>query len=168
MASGDVVVVILEDMPPATSYATFDVRAGGSTPAESISVYDFDASASEYMDFKAFLKGYDGGGLTFRIAWTSTSATSGQTRWEIGIRRLSDDADDVDGSHSYDTNGVSATAPSAAGEIVYDNITFTNGADMDSWADGEAAIIRIYRDHDHADDGMTGDAELFALIGYET
>ena len=102
MASGDVCVVILEDMPPGTVYATPDTRVGGSTPAESISVYDFDAGVSEYMDFKAMLKGYDGGGLTFRIAWTSTSGTTSNTRWEIAIRRLSDDADDIDGAHTYD------------------------------------------------------------------
>jgi len=168
MASGDVVVSILEDMPPATSYATMDTRAGGSTPAESVSVYDFDASASEYMDFKALLAGYDGGGITFHVAWTSTSGTSSNTRWEIAIHRLSDDADDIDTAHTYDFNGVSAPAPSAAGEVVYDTVAFTDGADMDSWADGEIAVVRIYRDHDHADDGMTGDAELVALWATET
>lgn len=168
MASGDVVVSILEDMPPATSYATMDTRAGGSTPAESLPVYDFDASADEYMDFKALLSGYDGGGLTFHIAWASTSATSGVTRWGIAIRRFQDDAEDVDTSQTYDFNESDCTAASASGEIVYDTITFTNGADMDSWADGEFGIVRVYRNADHANDTMTGDAELVVLWATET
>jgi len=168
VATGDVVVQILEDMPPATSYATFDVRAGGSTPAESFAVYDFDAAADEYMDFKAFLKGYDGGGLTFRIGWASTSATSNVCRWGIAIRRFADDAEDMDTSQTYNFNELDCTAASASGEVVYDDITFTNGADMDSWAEGEFAVVRIYRNADHANDTMTGDAELVTLVGYET
>lgn len=168
MASGDVVVAILEAAPPATSYATFDTRAGGSTPAESVPCYDFDASTDEYMDFPAFLKGYDGGGLTIRLAWAATSATSGVTRWGVAIRRFADDAEDIDTSQTYDFNELDCTAASASGEVVYDNITFINGADMDSWADGEWGIIRVYRNADHANDTMTGDAELVGIIGYET
>lgn len=168
MATGDVVVSFLEDMPPATTYATFDVRAGGSTPAESLAVYDFDPDAIEYMDFKVALKGYDSGGLTFRLAWASTSATSGVCRWGAALRRFADDAEDIDTSQTYDFNDVDCTAASASGEIVYDNITFTNGADMDSWADGEFAILRIRRNATHANDTMTGDAELVGIIGYET
>ena len=168
MASGDNVVSILQIMPPTTVYATFDVRVGGSTPAENFPVYDFDAAASEYLDFLCKLAGYDGGGLTFTIPWSASSATSGSVRWEIGIRRLNDDAEDVDGAHTYETNGATDTAASASGELSYPTIAFTNGADMDSWADGELAIVRIYRDHDHANDDMTGDAELWTLIGKET
>ena len=168
MASGDVVVQVLEEMPPATTYATFDVRAGGSTPAESMAVWDFDPDAIEYMDFKCALKGYDGGGLTIRLAWAATSATSNVCRWGAAIRRFQDDAEDVDTSQTYDYNDVDCTAASASGEIVYDNITFTDGADMDSWADGELAIVRIYRNADHANDTMSGDAELVALWATET
>lgn len=168
MASGDVVVAILEAAPPATSYATFDTRAGGSTPAESVPCYDFDPDAIEYMDFPAFLKGYDGGGLTIRLAWASTSATSNVCRWGVAIRRFADDAEDIDTSQTYDYNDVDCTAASASGEVVYDNITFTDGADMDSWADGEWAIIRVRRNATHVNDNMAGDAELVGIIGYET
>ncbi len=168
MASGDAVVQILSVMPPGTTYATFDTRPGGSTPAENIPVWDFDPDASEYLDFLCNLDGYAGGGLTFTIPWSATSATSGQTRWEIGIRRVQDDAEDIDGSHSYQFNGVSDTAASASGELSYPTIAFTDGADMDSWAEGEIAVVRIYRDHDHGDDGMTGDAELWGIFGLET
>ena len=168
MASGDAVVQIISVTPPGTAYATFDVRPGGSTPAENIPVWDFDASSSEYLDYLCKLEGYSGGGLTFTIPWSATSATSGTARWEIGIRAVPDDAEDIDVSHSYQFNGVSDVAPSASGELSYPTITFTDGADMDSWAEGEMAVVRIYRDHDHADDGMTGDAELWGIFGLET
>jgi len=168
MASGDPVVQVIDTMPPGATSAALTARAGGSTPAESVIVYAFDASSSEYMDFKCKLVGYAGGGLTFTIVWSAALATSGQTRWEIGVRRMADDAEDIDGSHTYVTNGVSDTAASASGEVSYPTIAFTDGADMDSWAEGEIAIVRIYRDHDHGDDGMTGDAELWSLVGVET
>ena len=168
MASGDPVVQILKVMPPGANQATLDTRPGGSTPAEAVQVWDFDASASEYLDFLCKLEGYGGGGLTFTIVWSASSATSGQARWEIAIRRVQDDAEDIDSSHSYAFNGVSDTAPSASGEVSYPTIAFTDGADMGSWAEGELAIVRIYRDHDHTDDNMTEDAELWALLGLET
>lgn len=168
MASGDAVVQIQQIMPPGTTYATFDVRVGGSTPAENIPVHDFDAGASEYLDFLCKLEGYAGGGLTFTIVWGASTATSGDVRWAIAVRRIADDAEDVDSSHTYVFNEVTDTAPSASGEYTYVTIAFTNGADMDSWAEGEMAIVRIYRDHDHGDDDMTGDAELLGLFGLES
>jgi len=168
MASGDPVVQILEVMPPGANAATIDVRAGGSTPAENIMVYDFDAAATEYMDLKCKLEGYEGGGLTFTAPWSASSATSGQSRLEIAIRRVQDDAEDIDAAHTYVYNGVSDTAPSASGELSYPTIPYTYGADMDSWAEGEIAIVRFRRLHDHGDDNMTGDLELWGLFGLET
>lgn len=168
MASGDPVVQVLRVMPPATSAATMDVRAGGSTPAENIIVWDFDDASSEYMDFLCQLKGYGGGGLTFTIYWSATTATAEQVRWELGIRCIADDAEDIDAAHTYQTNGVTATTADTSGELDYATITFTDGADMDSWADGELAVLRLYRDHDHADDDLVGDGELWALVGKES
>lgn len=167
MASGEPVVQVLDVSQPSTLYATSDFRTGGSSPAELVNVWDFDASTTEYLDFKCALRGYGGGGLTFVLPWSASSATSGACQWEIAIRRVQDDAEDIDTSHSYDYNVVSDTAASASGELSYPSITFTNGADMDSWADGEVAIVRVRRNTAGTDD-MTGDAELWGLIGRET
>ena len=167
MASGDPVVQIIEIMPSETP-AIPDIRTGGTGEAEHTRVWDFDPSTIEYLDFLCRLHGYGGGGLTFRIFWAASSATTNETRWEIAIRALPDDAEDLDGSHTYAYNAVDATAPSASGELSYDTITFTDGADMDSWADGELAIVRLRRNASHANDDMAGDAELLALIGEET
>jgi len=168
MASGNIVVHILAVLPPGANYATIDVREGGSTPAEEVSVYDFDDTTIEYLDLLCFLWGYDSGGLTFIIPWFATSATDGVCRLGIAIRRLQDDTDDIDDAHSYDFNDVDDTAASVSGEPSYPTVAFTDGADMDNWANGELAIVRIRRNASHENDTMIGDAELELPIGKET
>ena len=168
MASGDVVGQIIDVQPPAASYATPDIRAGGSTPAENVPVWDFDAASDEYLDFYCVLNGYDGGGLTVSLKTMASSATSGNAIMAAAIRRVADDAEDVDGSHSYAFNTVTIAAPSASGEASYDDVTFTDGADMDSLADGELFILRILRDADDVGDTMAGDLELVGLTIKET
>lgn len=170
MPSGDVVVQFLKPLPLVTSYATPDVRSGGSTPAEKIDVWDFDAVTDEYLDFLVRLNGYAGGGLTFTVAYMASSATSGTVRCGLAIRALPDDTEDVDSSHTYDFNTQGFTVASAAGEVDYGNITFTDGADMDNWADGQLAILRFFRDADGTSgtDDATGDMELLDIVGKET
>lgn len=169
MASGQSCVEVIEAIPPATSYATLDARVGGSSPAESVSVWDFDASAIEYMDFLCRLsENYAGGGLTFTLPWSAASATSGATRWGVAIRRMTDDAEDIDTAKTYDFNEADDTAASASGELSYPTITFTDGADMDSWAAGDLAVVRVRRNATHANDTMTGDAELWGVFGKES
>jgi len=121
------------------------------------------------MDWLCKLEGYGGGGLTFTRPYSMSSATSGQVRIELAIRRMNDDAEDIDAAHTYDYNGVSDTVPSAAGELSYPTVAFTDGADMDSLAEGELFILREYRDHDHAADTATGDMEAWGPpLGLET
>ena len=168
MATGNPVVQVLEVLVPATLGAELSVRSGGSTPAERVTVHNFDAATIEYIDFKCALQGYGGGGLTFTLPWSAASATSGVTRWGIGIRRMTDDAVDIDAAHTYDYNDADDTAASASGELSMPTIAFTSGADMDSWADGEIAIVRVRRNASHANDTMTADAQLWGLLGKET
>jgi hypothetical protein len=169
MASGDPVVQIIREMPPATLFAPLIARAGGSTPAEATTAWAFDASTVEYMDFLCRLRGYDGGGLTFNLTWMAATATTGNVIWSVAIRRNADDAEDLDTSQTYDYNNSSAVAaPSASGESSYDTVTFTDGADMDSWAEGELAIVRVRRFASDSGDTMTGDAQLLDIEGIET
>ena len=169
MASGDLVVKVLSILPTGADPATADVRVGGSTPAENVDVTDFDDTTIEYMDLKCLLEGYSGGGLSFINPWSATTATSGVTRWGIAIRRMQDDVDDIDAAHTYVFNDSNDTAPSASGELSYPTaLTFTDGADMDNWADGEIAIVRVRRNASDAADTMSGDAELWGVFGRET
>lgn len=171
MAAGDTLLVLgpRDSSPPATAYATHDTRPGGSTPAEAIPVLDFAPDASEYADWQCVMpRNYAGGGLTVIIHWMASNATSGGVRWEAALARVADDALDVDGDQSYDTNGVTATTASACGEVDYATITFTDGADMDSVVAGDVFWFRLYRDHDHANDDMANDAELVSIEIRET
>lgn len=168
MASGDVVGHVIEVMPPNASAAARTRRLGGSTPAESTLCYAFDGTAAEYLDLKVMLRGYDGGGLTMVLPWAAATVTTGAARWEAAIRRIQDDAEDLDASHTYDFNGVTDTTASAAGELSYPTITFTDGADMDSWAEGELAIVRIRRLPTDAGDTITEDTQLFGWLIRET
>lgn len=166
--SGLGVVEFIREVPPGTIYATDDIRVGGSTPAEGFPVADFDDTTIEYRDYLCRLRGYQGGGLTFVLGWAATSATSGNVVWDAAIRALPDDTEDMDASHTYDFNSVTAAAASASGELSYDSITFTDGADMDSLADGEFFILRLRRNASDGSDTMTGDAEVLGLVGAET
>lgn len=168
MASGSNVVAVKKVLFPNANAPQPTMRTGGSTPAERIAVYAFDAGTIEYLDFQCELVGYDGGGLTFTLPWSAASATSGATRWGIAIRAMVDDAEDIDAAHTYDYNDADDTAASASGELSYPTITFTDGVDMDSWAVGQLAIVRVRRNATHANDTMTGDAELWDIIGKET
>ena len=172
MASGDVVILVEHAMPPATSGAALSTRAGASTPAEQIPHWAFDAGADEYLDFYCVLVGYAGGGLTFTLPWMAASATTGGVLWAIGIRRIADDAEDLDTAHTYDYNEIRDVCASAAGELSYPTITFTNGADMDSLATGEQCVVRVRRrgsdNTASTGDDMAGDAQLRPIIGRET
>ena len=169
MATTQKVVEILQALPPATLFATLDIIAGASTPAESIPCYLFDDTTVEYMDFLCRLnEEYDSGGLTFTI-WYAAAATSGNAGWSLAIRRINEDAEDLDTTaHSYDYNdSVGDTVPSASGEVQSVTIAFTDGADMDSLAVGELFILRIKR-NTGVTGNATGDLKLVEIVGKET
>ncbi len=172
MASGDVVGIIYDIRPPNDDPATPDIRQGGTTTTpgeENVQVWDFDAGATEEgLDFYGVLKGYGGGGLTVELKWTASSGTSSNTRWTGAFRRMNDGSENITSSHTYSYQGVSSAAPGTAGIIKYANITFTDGSQMDSLANNEGFIFRVVRDTSHADDGMTGDAELWNIVIRET
>src|SRR3990167_5999626 len=162
-------VIFHKAMPPATLAAQIGLITGASTPVEKIMVWDFDPATVEYMDFLCRLEGYNAGGLTFTFIWAS-GATTGNCIWSIGIRRIPDDAEDLDTTaFTYDYNNVTDTTASAAGEVSMPTPAFTDGAGMDSWADGEWAIVRVRRfASDAADTLDSNDARLISLAGAET
>lgn len=170
MASGNTLCVFTarDGVPTATAGAVHTVLAGGSSPAEGIPALAFDSGTDESVDFVGVMpRNYAGGGLTLTLYWEST-ATSNAAVWGAAFRRVQDDAEDLDTAHTYDFNTVTATTASAAGEVDYATITFTDGADMDSLAVGELFALRITRDADNASDNMTGDAYLIAIEIRET
>ena len=106
MASGNTLLTFgpLASEPPGSSFATLDVRNGHP-------VLDFDASADESALFSCVLpRHYAGGGVTVRLVWAATSATSGTCRWAVAFELLADAATQTD---DLDTDSF-ATAQTAA------------------------------------------------------
>lgn len=171
MASGDTLLVLtpLDNVPPATIYATLDTMVGTSTPVESVPVLDFDDTTVEYADFYCTMpRNYAGGGVTLTFFWSAAAATNNGA-WAAAFRRVADDAEDLDTTaQTYDYNQTADLTPaSAVGEVAYDTLTFTDGADMDSVSAGDYFILRVKRP---APSGtkITGDCSIHAIEIKET
>ena len=169
MASGDTLIVFtpLHNEPPATAFATLDTRNG-------YVVLDFSDTTDEEAIFRGVMpRHYGGGGVTVTIGWSATdvTVTPHNVVWQAAFMSVSDDADDLDTKAfaAFNTSGAVAE-PSASGEVGYDPITFTDGADMDSVAVGEMFLLKIRRDADDTSgtDSLTDDAELWFVEIRET
>ena len=163
MASGDSLVSFnaLSNEPPASAYATLDTR-------NSIPVLDFDDATDESAEFGAVMpRNYGGGGVTVTLGWMFTSSGTPGTdtcAWQVAFKSVSDDADDLDTKAFAASNNATSTSASADGEVKYQEITFTDGADMDSIAVGEYFRMEVTRDA-ASGTASPGDAELlFAEI----
>jgi|SRR3990167_6165033 len=165
-ASGDTLGYFnpMNNMPPAASFATLDTRNG-------YIVLDFDAAADESAIFWGFMpRNYAGGGITVTVGWMATSATTGAISLDVAFMSITDDADDLDTKAFAAANNANPTTASATGEVDYIAIAFTDGADMDSIAAGEAFLMKITRDADGttSTDDLAGDAELVFVEIKET
>jgi hypothetical protein len=172
VASGDIVVHVLQIMPPLNNFATLTTRTGGSSPTERVPCYAFDASTDEYLDFYCALRGYGGGGLTFGLTSMAASATTGGALVALAIRAFPDETEALTAIQTYDYNEIRIPAPATISAFTYDTITFTAGADMDNLADGQDFLLRMRRRGSDSTastgDDMAGDWQLLALIGRET
>lgn len=155
MASGDTLLVFtpLNAEPPASNPATLDTR-------NQHPVLDFDASTNESVVFSGVMpRNYGGGGLTVYLHYAMSTATSGDIDWDVAFERIGDQQQDIDSDGFAAVNSVdNTTVPATSGNVDVVNVTFTDGADMDSVAAGEGFRMKITRDA--ASDTATGDAEL--------
>jgi hypothetical protein len=155
MASGDTLLVFLPSHaePPSSNFATLDLR-------NNHPVLDFDPTTNESTVFSAVMpRSYDGGGLTVYLHYAMSSAVAGNVDWDVSFERIGDKEQDLDADSFAAVNSVdNTTVPATSGNVDIVNVTFTDGADMDSVAEGEGFRIKITRDA--ASDTATGDAEL--------
>ncbi len=147
---------------PSTNPGTLDSR-------NRRQMLEFDAATEESCYFEGVLNRlYAGGGLTCKLHWCASSATSGVTKWSIAVERIAVGQDlDVDDFAAVQTTTGSpdATDPN---ELVTSEIAFTAGAQMDSLAAGESFRIKLARVAADGADTMAGDAEVLALEIRET
>jgi hypothetical protein len=161
MAAGNSLVAFtpLANEPPTANYATLDTR--NAQPC-----LDFDAGTDESAVFSGVLpRHYAGGGLTVRLFWAATSATSGTCQWAVAIERAADEGQDLDSDGFAAAQQAGGSAPATSGMLQYTDIDFDDGSEMDSLAAGERFRLKVTRDADgtNGTDDMTGDAELFAV-----
>ena len=161
MASGNTLLIFtpLSNEPPASNFATLDTR-------NAHPVLDFDDAISESAIFSAIMpRHYGGSGLTVYIHY-SAIATSGNVNWDISFERIGDQQQDVDADGFAAVNSVDGTTvPGTSGLVDIVNVTFTNGADMDSIAVGESFRMKIARD---IADTAVDDIELHKIEIKET
>jgi len=163
MASGDSLILFhpYNNEPPATNYATLDTRNGHV-------VLDFDPTTNESAVFSAIMpRNYAGGGITVYIHYAMTSAEADTVDWDVAFERIGDGLLDIDGDSFAAVNSVdNTTVPGTTGLVDIVSVAFTDGADMDSVAVGEAFRLQIIRDAVSDDAG--GDAELVMVTIKET
>lgn len=175
MASGETLfqsLGALHSSPPNTVAAQIDWIVGTSAPVELMPVLAFDAGATvEYADFYLDmpLNYSDATGITITTR-TGATTTTGGIVWEFAIRRINDNAEDVDTTaHTYVyTTLAITTLATTVGMVRYNSIAITKGANMDNLVAGEKFILRVRRATGHASDTATGDAFLHGLQIKET
>ena len=142
-----------DNNPPATLFATLDTR-------NSITVLDFDAATIESAVFSSIIPeaAVLDSGLSVRVIWMATTATTGNVRWRVALELGNTDLD----ADSFDTAAeANGAANGTSGIATTTSITLTT---IDSVAVGEPYRLRISRvGSDAVNDTMTGDAELIAV-----
>jgi hypothetical protein len=144
----------MTSQPPATAFATLDTR-------NSIAVLDFDAAADESTTWVGVIPEAANlaSGLSVRIVWAATSATSGNCRWRVALEDLIGSDIDAD---SFDTAAEGTGAANATSGIP--TVTAITITTIDSLVAGDAYRLRVTRvGTDATNDTMAGDAELIAV-----
>jgi hypothetical protein len=149
-----------QNEPPAANFASLDTRNGHV-------VLDFDGTTDEEAVFSSVLPAsYAGTGLTVDTWWSFTSATSGSLRVQAAFERIDVSSLDIDADSFAAFQSAGGTAPGTSGQVIKVSVTFTDGAQMDSLAAGEAFRLKIRRDADGTSgtDDITTDAELLKVL----
>lgn len=146
----------LDNQPPATAFATLDTR-------NSIAVLDFDDNLDESAVFVGVIPHNInlGSGISIRIHYMATTATSGSPVWNCGIRRCSAGGLDTDGFVSAgDSVG---TAVSASNGTASSHTYFFGGSNIDGLTPGDIFRLRVTRKGTSVSDTVAGDIELIAV-----
>ena len=166
MASGATLFIWtpLGNIAPASAYATFDTR-------NAHLVLDFDGATDEEAVFSGVLpRNYGSGGLTVYHHIAFTSATSGSVRLQGAFERIDASSLDIDADSFASFQSAGGTAPGTSGQVIVVAVAFTDGAQMDSVAVGEAFRYKLRRDADGTSgtDDIATDMELLRIEMKET
>ncbi len=127
---------------PTSNYATPDVRG-------THRVLDFDGTAvtGEYAYFEGVMPpGYQGSGLIVYLNWSYDGADANDVDFDVAFERIDAGTLDIDADSFAAANAADGTSNATSGITTTTSATFTDGADMDSVAAGEAFRLKITRD----------------------
>lgn len=166
MAAGDTLIPIL---PGDFDFPTSNNATYGVVNARPYIAFDADTQQSAYAN-EILPRNYSGNGITVTIHFMMASAVTGAVRWSAQFERMSDGALDLDTGSGFATAqaATSGTVPATAGVATSTSIAFTNGAQIDSLAAGDAFRIQIDRVAADAADTATGAARVIAVEIRET
>ena len=164
MASGDTLIrfTAYEATYPTTEPAFPGMR-------NEVPVMWFEDGQDTRVEFSGFMpRYYDSGGVTATLGWMAETATSGNCRWEVAWKSVTDDADDLDTKSFASAQNATDAAASASGEVAYHTDTFTDGAQIDSVAAGEYFRLEVFRNGNHGQDSINDDVQLIFVELRET
>jgi hypothetical protein len=154
----------LDDEPPSSNYATFDVRNG-----HPVLVFP-DAVVYVAIFTGVMPRRYGGGGITILINWTNSTTSTNKVCFSATLERVDVGTTDLDadsfGTQVIDTTGVAANATS--GIQSQTSIALTTGANMDSVVAGDCFRLKITRETGQANDTQAGDAQIVSIEIKET
>jgi len=159
MASGDTLAIFTPAgyEPPATSYATFNVR-------NQHPVLDFDTTVQETAIWTGKMpQNYAGGNIVVHLLWCAATATTGNIGWGVTFEEVLAGTLDID-ADSWATEQIvtAATVSGTAGITTSTSVTCTAGAaGTDSVSAGDVFRLRVRRNV--ATDTAAGDAQLLAV-----
>ena len=159
MASGDTLMI----------FAPQGYEAGGANFAvihqrNAHPVLDFDAATAESALWSAILpSGYAGGGLTVKVHFAMSSATSGSVIWKGSFEKIAPGVDSI-ASDGFGAAVTQITAvPGTSGLTAVSPISFLHASEIDGLAVGNAFRFKLMRDAAMAGDTAAGDAEVLVI-----
>lgn len=174
------ILKILGDEPVASNDSLISFKPQGVEPASSTCSFDlrnnhpilvFSGTADQEAVFTGVMPNhYDGGGITVELLVGFTSATSGNSRWQVDFERITSGSQDIDSdSFTGSPKAASLSAPGTAGVFTWISVAFLN-SEIDGIQAGDAFRIKVRRDADGTSgtDDITTTAELRAVKIKET
>ena len=149
---------------PATAAPAFVFTAGTNFAWTGLA---FSGAATEACFFTGVIPAFytATGGITWGIYWIPASGCSAadKVRWDVTIiGRSNDETWDTATADAANASDVVTAGVDADLHVIFPTVAST------SLAPGDVTMVKIQRDHDHADDNMAEDALLIGLQLLET
>lgn len=153
-----------DNEPPASTYATLDLRNG-----HPVLVFA-DAIVAIAIFSGVMPRRYGGGGVTVYINWMSDTTSTNKACLSATLERMDVGTTDLDadsfGTQVIDTTGVAGNATS--GIQSQTAIALTSGAQMDSVGAGNSFRLKITRETAQANDTLAANLQIASIEVKET